>query len=86
MLSISDSANSWSFWKPNATCFMSSDSGMARTSAPPISTDPDCGSQNRGTRLAAVVLPEPEGPTSATVEPCGTVKLKWLSAGCSAPS
>ncbi len=59
---------------------------MSRTSTPPTSTCPPSASQKRGTRLAAVVLPPPDGPTSATVEPAGTVKLTCDSAGVSAPS
>ncbi len=54
---------------------------MSRTSTPPTSTRPPSTSQKRGTRLAAVVLPPPEGPTSATVAPAGTSKLTWRERG-----
>ena len=47
---------------------------ICRTSTPPTSTTPDAASQKRGIRLAAVVLPPPEGPTSATVCPGSAVK------------
>ena len=53
---------------------------MLRTSTPPTSTRPSHASQKRGTRLAAVVLPPPDGPTNATVDPAGTLKLTWDSA------
>ena len=59
---------------------------MFRTSTPPTSTAPELTSQNRGIRLAAVVLPPPEGPTKATVCPGSAVKETWDSAGVSAPS
>ena len=39
-----------------------------------------------GIRLAAVVLPPPEGPTRATVCPGSAVKETWERAGVSAPS
>ena len=40
----------------------------------------------RGSRLTRVVLPAPEGPTSATISPGATRRLTLLSAGaCSAP-
>ena len=58
---------------------------MSRTSTPPTLTLPESTSQKRGTRLAAVVLPPPEGPTSATVEPAGTSKLMSTSASPEAP-
>ena len=41
---------------------------------------PESGSQNRIRRCAAVVLPAPDGPTSATVRPAGTVKVAPSSA------
>ena len=53
---------------------------------PPTSTVPVSASQNRGIRLAAVVLPPPEGPTSATVSPGSAVKETWDRAGDCAPS
>src|SRR5699024_12327964 len=45
------------------------------SSAPPTVTLPLSVSQNRGIRLAAVVLPPPEGPTRATTCPGRTEKL-----------
>ena len=41
-------------------------------SCPSIRTLPRSGSKKRKVRLTIVLLPEPEGPTSATVLPCGT--------------
>ena len=73
-------------WKTKATRPMRSRGSIWRTSMPPTRTRPESTSQKRGTRLAAVVLPPPEGPTSATVAPAGTSKLTWSSAGASAPS
>ena len=73
-------------WNTKATRPMRSCGSISRTSTPPSRTVPPLTSQNRGTRLAAVVLPPPEGPTSATVAPAGTSKLTCESAGSSAPS
>ena len=39
-----------------------------------MTTLPFCGSKKRKVRLTSVLLPEPEGPTSATVRPEGTVE------------
>ena len=44
-------------------------------------TEPIPGSQNLRKRLAIVVLPAPDGPTSATVLPRGTVNETSVSAG-----
>ena len=73
-------------WKTKATRPMRSAGSMSRTSVPPTRTCPESASQKRGTRLAAVVFPPPEGPTSATVAPAGTSKETWSSAGSPLPS
>src|SRR5689334_21364587 len=41
---------------------------------------PDFGSWNRRRRLQTVLFPAPEGPTSATVSPARTSRVKSLSA------
>ncbi len=46
---------------------------------------PASGSQNRSSRLATVVLPAPDGPTSATVAPAGTTNDISRSAGTDRP-
>ena len=48
-------------------------------------TCPLCGSQNRSSRLATVVLPAPEGPTTATVLPASTVSDTLSSASRGRP-
>ena len=65
---------------------MSTWGAMSHTSTPPTVTLPLSTSQNRGIRLAAVVLPPPEGPTRATVCPGSAVKVTWDRAGVSDPS
>ena len=53
-----------------------SDSSVrSRTSCPPIRTVPRTGSYSRGTRCVIVVLPAPDGPTSAVSFPAGTWKV-----------
>ena len=84
MLSAMLCLNSRSFWNTNATRSISARCGMSRTSTSPMRTAPSPTSQKRGTRLAAVVLPPPEGPTSATVAPAGTESVTSRSAGASA--
>ena len=59
---------------------------MSRTSVPPMRTLPAETSQKRGTKLAAVDLPDPLGPTSATVEAAGAANVTPSSAGAAAPS
>ena len=48
-------------------------SGISRTSTPSMKTVPGGGSCSRGSRLMSVDLPEPVGPTIATVCPAATV-------------
>ena len=74
------------FWNTKAIWSMSTWGSICRTSTPPTFTAPEAVSQNRGIRLAAVVLPPPEGPTRATVCPGSAVKETWERAGVSAPS
>ena len=73
-------------WKTKATWSMSSCGSMSRTSTPPTRTEPESASQKRGISCAQVDFPPPEGPTSASVAPAGTVKLTWSTAGASAPA
>ena len=61
---------------------MSSVSGsMPETSTPPTVTAPSPTSQKRAASLAAVDLPEPDGPTRAVTSPSRAVKLTELSTG-----
>ena len=62
------------FWNTKATWSISTWGWIRVTSTPPTFTTPEAASQNLGIRLAAVVLPPPEGPTSATVCPGSAVK------------
>ena len=71
-------------WLTTANCSRSEPSCHSRRSWPSNSTRPDVGSTNRGNRLASVVLPAPDAPTSATISPGLTLKLMAPSAG--APS
>ena len=53
----------------------SSSSLISRTSTPPMLTEPESTSQKRGMRRSMVVLPEPEGPTTAVIAPAGICAL-----------
>jgi hypothetical protein len=46
----------------------------------PICTSPPLIGISPATRLRVVVLPQPEGPTSATNSPSSTVSETWLTA------
>ena len=48
---------------------------MAVRSAPAMRTDPEDGRSRPAMSMSMVVLPEPEGPTTARVSPCSTVRL-----------
>ena len=50
----------------------SAGNGMSRTSIPSTNTVPRGGSYSRGSRLMSVDLPEPVGPTTASVSPAAT--------------
>ena len=52
---------------------------------PPSRIAPLDGSQKRSSKFATVVLPAPDGPTSATVAPAGTVNDTSRSAGTDRP-
>jgi hypothetical protein len=56
-------------WKTKDTRFISCSDAISTTSEPPTIICPSSVSQNRGTSRAIVVLPLPEGPTSARVVP-----------------
>ena len=58
----------------------SASSVQRRTSSPSNRTTPSSGSQKRMKRWAMVVLPAPEGPTSASVSPGRTVSVTSASA------
>ncbi len=57
-------------------------SGHSRTSTPSTKTVPGGGSNNRGSRFSSVDLPDPVGPTSATVWPGSTLNEMCSSTGC----
>ena len=59
----------------NPTASRSESSVRSRTSWPSTRTAPCLTSAMRGTSIAVVVLPAPDGPTSATSSPGSTVKL-----------
>src|SRR5215203_4872759 len=46
--------------------------GLRVTSSPPITTRPAVGGTKPATMRSVVVLPQPEGPSSATISPCAT--------------
>ena len=52
----------------------------SRMSRPPTTICPEVASKSRGRRLAMVVLPEPDSPTSAMRSPCPAEKLTPVSA------
>ena len=52
-------------------------SGTLRMSVPRIKIFPDFTSQNRASRLAIVVFPPPEGPTSAVISLFGPLKALY---------
>ncbi|MNM68145.1 hypothetical protein D3C81_796950 [compost metagenome] len=56
---------------------------MARTSTPPTRMRPALASQKRPIRRATVLLPAPDGPTSAVMLPAGAWKLMLRRAGSS---
>ena len=49
----------------------------SRTSAPSTRTAPPCGSAKRIANSAAVLLPAPLSPTSATTSPLFTASVQW---------
>ena len=51
------------------------------TSSPPIVIRPLVGSISRFTIFIAVVLPQPDGPTSTQTSPAGMVRLRSVTAG-----
>jgi hypothetical protein len=54
---------------------------MFFTFTPPISTAPECASQNRGMMRARVDFPDPDGPTRAQTVPEGMSRDTSASAG-----
>ncbi len=69
MLSAIDSEKRNASCGTNPIAPRSWDSARSRTSTPSTNTVPGGGSKSRGSRLMSVDLPEPVGPTSATVCP-----------------
>src|SRR3954468_784995 len=64
-----------------AICERSDLTSTARRAAPSTRTDPRLGSYSRASRATRLVLPEPDGPTSATVRPAPTSSSRSSSAG-----
>src|SRR5437763_6913869 len=56
-------------------------SAGADTIAPPMRISPAVGCSSPATQRNVVVLPQPDGPSSATMPPAGTVKLTSSTAG-----
>ncbi len=75
-------------WKRWASCVTTPTASCrdcwvtSRRSVPAIRTAPSVGSYMRVASWDIVVLPAPDGPTSATVAPAGTVKLRFVSVSC----
>src|SRR3984957_1190184 len=59
--------------------------GHSRMGWPSMKSWPLGASQRRATREASVVLPLPVGPTMASVEPAGTLRLMSLRTAWAAP-
>ena len=72
-------------WLTSANCARRAASGQSAMSRPSSNIWPLSGRTKRGSRLTSVVLPDPDGPTSATVSPAPTSRLSAFSDG-SAPS
>src|SRR5690348_1809507 len=51
------------------------------TTLPPIKISPPVGCSRPATQRNVVVLPQPDGPSSTTISPAGTVKLTPSTAG-----
>ena len=65
----------------SATARRSSRGSASRTSRPSIDTEPELTSYNRAIAATSVVLPDPVGPTTATVSPGDTSSVTSTSAG-----
>ena len=77
--SVSENRNGSCGTKPIAP--RSTASGISRTSTPSMNTVPGGGSCSRASRLISVDLPEPVGPTSATVCPASMRAETWSRTG-----
>src|SRR6266446_9390683 len=53
----------------------------AETTAPPMRIVPALGCSSPATQRNVVVLPQPDGPSRATISPAATVKLTSSTAG-----
>jgi hypothetical protein len=78
MLSRIDAAKSRLSWSTTLICPRSDSSVYSRISRPSMRTTPPVGSYRRMTRFDSVVLPPPEGPTSATCWPGSIVSWTFL--------
>src|SRR5580704_12760466 len=72
-------------WVTTPTTSCSDSSVTSLMSAPPILTAPLVGSYILDTRWVMVVLPAPDGPTSAVSLPAGARKLTSVSASWAGP-
>ena len=75
MLFSTVSLKRYTDWNTMEMFFIRLSSLYSRTSWPPTVILPPWTSQKRAIRLHRVVLPPPEGPTTAVVLPAGTVRL-----------
>ena len=71
--------NMWASWVTTPTASCSESRVRSPRSWPPIRTVPSWGSYSLATRWVMVVLPAPDGPTSAVSCPAGAVKLTSCS-------
>src|SRR5579862_6478860 len=55
--------------------------GMVNASSPPIRTRPDSGTSSPASTRSSVVLPEPDGPSSATNSPASIARSTRSTAG-----
>src|SRR5581483_1475357 len=76
-----DSWNRWASWVTMPTAAPRLSRVRSRTSWPSMRTDPDVTSYSRGTRCDSVVLPAPDGPTSAVMVPGSAVNDTPRSTG-----
>ena len=72
-------------WVTTPTASCSESRVTSRRSWPPMRTAPSSGSYSRDTRWVIVVLPAPDGPTSAVSCPGGAWKVTSRSTGCAGP-
>lgn len=80
MLSCAVAAKMCVSWNTNATESINRATGMSRMSTPPMATEPRSGSRRRASSCPIVLLPPPDGPTSAVIVPSRIVTVTPSSA------